>query len=75
MYKEITVVDEAKNQINDLEHMEAKNNQTEQELKRIQKNKNSVSSSLKTSRVPICTLQGYQKEKRKKKKLEIYLKI
>ena len=56
MYKEITVVDEAKNQINDLEHMEAKNNQPEQELKRIQKNKNSVSSSLKTSRVPICTL-------------------
>ena len=31
-------VDEAKNQINDLEHKEAKNNQSEQEEKRIQKN-------------------------------------
>ena len=30
MYKEITVVDEAKNQINDLEHKETKNNQSEQ---------------------------------------------
>ena len=30
-------VDEAKNQINDLEHKEAKNNQSEQEEKRIQK--------------------------------------
>ena len=29
---------EAKNQINDLEHKEAKNNQSEQEEKRIQKN-------------------------------------
>ena len=28
-------MDEAKNQINDLEHMEAKNNQSEQEEKRI----------------------------------------
>ena len=31
-------VDEAENQINDLEHKEAKNNQSEQEEKRIQKN-------------------------------------
>ena len=30
-------VDEAENQINDLEHKEAKNNQSEQEEKRIQK--------------------------------------
>ena len=30
-------VDEAKNQINDLGHKEAKNNQSEQEEKRIQK--------------------------------------
>ena len=30
-------VDEAKNQIDDLEHKEAKNNQSEQEEKRIQK--------------------------------------
>ena len=32
-------VDKAKNQINDLEHKEAKNNQSEQEEKRIQKKK------------------------------------
>ena len=32
-------VDEAENQINDLEHKEAKNNQSEQEEKRIQKKK------------------------------------
>ena len=38
-------VDEAENQINDLEHKEANSNQSEQhEEKRIQKNKNSVSS-------------------------------
>ena len=38
-------VDEAENQINDLEHKEAKNNQSEQrEEKRIQKNENSISS-------------------------------
>ena len=37
-------VDEATNQINDMEHKEAKNNQSEQqEEKRIQKNKDSVS--------------------------------
>ena len=38
-------VDKAKNQINDLEHKEAKNNQSEQEEeKRILKNADSVSS-------------------------------
>ena len=38
-------VDKAENQINDLEHKEAKNNQSEQqEEKRIQKNEDSVSS-------------------------------
>ena len=38
-------VDEAENQINDLEHKEAKNNQSEQqEEKRIQRNEDSVSS-------------------------------
>ena len=37
-------MDEAENQINDLEHKEAKTNQSEQEEKRIQKNEGSVSS-------------------------------
>ena len=36
-------MDKAKNQINDLEHKEAKNNQSEEE-KRIQKNEDIVSS-------------------------------
>ena len=37
-------VDEAKNQINDLDHKEAKNNQSEQKEHRIQENEDSVSS-------------------------------
>ena len=37
-------VDEDENQINDLEHKEAKNNQSEQQEDRIQKIKDSVSS-------------------------------
>ena len=37
-------VHEAENQINDLEHMEAKNNHTEQEVKRIQKNEDGINS-------------------------------
>ena len=38
-------MDKAKNQINDMEHKEAKNNQSEQqEEKRIQKNEDSVNS-------------------------------
>ena len=38
-------VDETENQINDLEHKEPKNNQSEQqEEKRIQENKDSISS-------------------------------
>ena len=38
-------MDEAKNQINDFEHKEAKSNQSEQqEEKRIQKNEDSISS-------------------------------
>ena len=37
-------VDEAENQINDLEHKEVKNNHAEQEEKRIQKNEDSISS-------------------------------
>ena len=37
-------VDEAENQINDLEHKEAKHNRSEQEEKRIQKNEDIVSN-------------------------------
>ena len=37
-------MDEAENQINDLEHKEAHNNQSEQQEKRIQKNEDSISN-------------------------------
>ena len=66
-------VDETKNQINDLEHKEPKNNHVEQEEKRIQKNEddaNIIWDNFKNSN--IC-LMGCQ-EKRRGKKLEIYLK-
>ena len=48
-------VDEDENQINDLEHKEAKNNQSEQQEDRIQKNEDSISSSGTTSRGPTFT--------------------
>ena len=69
-------VDEAKNQINDLEHKEAKSNQSEQqeEEKRIQETEYSVGSSGTTSSVPTFAPWGHQDEKRRSKKLEIYLK-
>ena len=66
-------VDEAENQINDLEHKEAKNNQSEQqEEKKNPKKRGSVSSGMISSD-PTFASQGCQKEKRKSKKLEIYL--
>ena len=67
-------VDEAENQINDLEHKEAKNNQSEQEKKRILKNEDNISSlwdNFKRSNIHII---GMPQEKRKSKKLESYLK-
>ena len=58
---------EAENQINDLEHKEAKNNQSEeQEEKRIQKNEDSVSSiwdNFKHSNICIIGVpEGEEKE-------------
>ena len=60
-------MDEAENQINDLEHKEAKNNQSEQqEEKGIQKNKDSVSSlwdNFKRSKTHIIGVpEGKEKE-------------
>ena len=66
-------MDEAYNQINDFEHKEAKHNQSQQEEKRIQKNEDDANilwDNFKNSN--IC-LMGCQ-EKRRGKKLEIYLK-
>ena len=48
-------MDEADNQSNDLKHKEGKNNQSEQQEKRIQKNEDSISSSGTTSRGPTFT--------------------
>ena len=68
-------VDEAKNQINDLEHKEEKKpNQSEQEEKRIQKNEDSVGSLWDKFSRPNIHLIGEPEEKRKSKKLQIYLK-
>ena len=47
-----STVDEAETEINDLEHKEAKNNLSEQEIKRIQKNEDNISSLWGTSSVP-----------------------
>ena len=59
-------VDEAKNQINDLEHKEAKNNQAEQEEEKIKKNEDSTSSlwdNFKSSNIPITGVpEGEEKE-------------
>ena len=60
-------MDEAKNQINDLEHKEPKNNQSEQqEEKRIQKNEDSINSlwdNFKWSNIHLIGVpDGEQKE-------------
>ena len=59
-------VDKAKNQINDLEHKEPKNNQSEQEEKRIQRNEDSINSLLdnfkRFSILFIWVLEGEEKE-------------
>ena len=64
------------NQITDLEDKEAKNNKSEQqEEKRTQKSEDNMSSlwdNFKHSNIRI--IMGCQKEKRKGKKMEIYLK-
>ena len=59
-------MNEAENQINDMEHKEAKNNQSEQEEKRIRKNEDSVSSLWDNFKRPniliIGALKGEEKE-------------
>ena len=68
-------VDEAENQITDLEHKEAKYNQSEQqEEKIIQKNEDGVSSLWDNCQHSNSHIVGVPEEKRKSKKLEIYLK-
>ena len=68
-------VDEARNQINDLEHKEEISIHPEQqEEKRIQNNEDSIRDSETSPNIPTSKSQGCQKEKRKSKELEIYLK-
>ena len=65
----------AENQISDLEHKEAKNNQSEQqEEKRIQKNEDSVSSLWDNFKWSNICMIGVPEGEEKNKKLEIYLK-
>ena len=67
-------MDEAKNQINNLEHKEAKTNHTEQEEeKRIQKNEDSINSLWDNFKKSNTCIIGVPEEKRKGMKLEIYL--
>ena len=68
-------MDEAENQINDLENKEAKtNNIKQQEEKGIQNSEDSINSLCDNFKRSNICLMGCQKEKRKSKKLEIYLK-
>ena len=58
-------VDEAKNQINDLQHKEAKNNQSEQQEKRILKKEDSISSlwdNFKQSNIHIIGVPEVEKK-------------
>ena len=58
-------VDEADNQINDLEHTEPKNNNTEHEEKRIQKNEDSINSLWDNfKRSNICLIGVPEEEKK-----------
>ena len=56
--------DEAENQINDLEHKEAKNNQSHYEEERIQKNKGNISSLLDFKRSNIYIIGVPEGEER-----------
>ena len=69
-------MDESKKQIKDMEHREAKNNQSGKKKETNKQTKMRVvyASSGKTSRGPKFASYGCQKEKRRSKKLEIYLK-
>ena len=68
-------MEEAKNQINDLEHKEEKDIQlVQQEGKKIQKIKDNIRSLGQLQAFQHLHERGCQKEKRRSKKLEIYLK-
>ena len=64
----------AENQINDLEHKEAKNNQSEQQEKRTPQNEDNVSSLWNNFKQFNIRFIGVSEGKEKEKKLKIYLK-
>ena len=67
-----SAVNKAKNQLNDLEHKEAKK-QPQNKKKESPKNENSMNSHWDNFMKSNIHLMGFQKEKRNSKKLEIYL--
>ena len=68
-------VNEAENQINDLEQKEIKNSHSEQQKeKRIQKNKDSVSSLWNNFKQSNIRFKGVPEGEEKEQEIEIYLK-
>ena len=66
---------QAKNQINDLEHKEAKNSQSEQEEeKRIQKNEDSINSLWGNFKKSNIRLIGVAEREEKEREIRNYLK-
>ena len=74
MYREPTDGKETGTQVNVVDQMEERNIQPEKnEETRIQKNER-LRNLRDNFNIPTSELQGYQKEKRKTKKLKFYLK-
>ena len=64
-------MDEAENQINDLKHKEPKNNQSEQEEKRILKNEDSVNSLWDNIKRPNIHFIGVPEGEEKEQELSL----
>ena len=65
---------EAENQINDLEHKEPKNNQSEQEEKRIQKNEDSINSLWDNFKHPNIRIMGVPEEEKEQEIVNLFEK-
>ena len=68
-------MNEAENQINDLEHKEEKFNQSEQEEKRIQKNEDTISSLWDNLKRPHICLIGVPEEDKEQEIGNLFEKI
>ena len=62
-------MDEAENQVNDLEHQEAKNNRAEQGEKTIQKNEDSISSLWDNFKKSNICITGVPEEEEKEQEI------